>query len=285
MFNCQNCNPTREAQSKYQIDGYTIYECSQCSHQFVDLDTNADHLEQVYGDDYFEGGKAGYPDYLKEQSMLIKRGKYYGELVNNYTTPGKILDIGAAAGFLLKGYTEMGWEGVGVEPNAKMTAYGREQLQLNMVTTGLEGFETQEKFDLISLIQVIPHLYDLNKGLEKLDELTAPGGFWLIETWNKDSKTARFFGKNWHEYSPPSVLHWFSPSTIEFFAKNYNMVKVAQGKPSKKISVGHAKSLLSYKLQDKAIGKPILALANILPSSWEIPYPAEDLFWILLQKQ
>ncbi len=285
MFTCKNCQKDRTEEKKFEKEGYPILDCMQCGHRFADVPYNPAHVEAVYGDDYFEGGEAGYSDYLSEGDMLIKRGKYYSKVLEKYTSPARILDVGAAAGFLLKGFTESGWQGTGIEPNPKMVQYGRKQLNLDMYSTPLEDFESTELFNLISIIQVLPHLYDLNKGLEKLASLTAPEGYWLIETWNKDSKMARFFGKNWHEYSPPSVLHWFSPDSIRFFGAQHGMEVIATGRPSKKIGAGHAKSLINYKLKDKPLLKSIFSISRVIPDQWEIPYPAEDLFWVLLRKK
>ena len=77
-----------------------------------------------YSDDYFFKGGAGYSDYTLEKDMLIKRGEYYADKISKYLVAGKVLDVGAAAGFLLKGFENKGWEGTGIEPNHSMVEYG-----------------------------------------------------------------------------------------------------------------------------------------------------------------
>lgn len=284
MYHCSQCNPNRKSTKLFQVDNYWIYECSKCTHRFADVSLSSIHAEVCYGDDYFEGGKAGYPDYLADGEMLRKRGHYYGGKMNQFMSPGKMLDVGAAAGFILKGFTDKGWTGMGIEPNLKMSNYAQQEFGLNVVNTTVEAFTSELKFDLISMIQVLPHFYDLNQALRKLASLTKKGGYWLIETWNKDSLTARILQKGWHEYSPPSVLHWFSPKTIKFFVEVYGMAFVAQGRPVKKISGAHAKSLLAYKFADSVLEKPYRIASKLIPDKWSFPYPAEDLFWILLKK-
>ncbi len=285
MFRCSQCQPGTQKKKLFKAEGYWIYECSKCSHQFADVQTNAEHADSVYGDDYFVGGKAGYPDYVRDASLLTKRGIYYGKVLQKYMPPGSILDIGAAAGFILKGFTQCGWQGIGVEPNARMSAFATNEVGVDVRHGTIEDLEIDRQFDLVSMIQVLPHFYDLNKGLERVAALTKPGGYWLIETWNKDSRTARFLKSAWHEYSPPSVLHWFSPKTIAFFGGALGMKVIARGRPTKKISGAHAKSLISYKIENKPVDKVIRPLLRLIPEKLNIPYPAEDLFWILLQKQ
>jgi len=77
-------------------------------------------VARIYDDDYFQGGKAGYPDYLAEADLLRCHGRWYGRLLAKYMQPGRVLDIGAAAGFILQGFQDCGWKGNGVEPNQRM---------------------------------------------------------------------------------------------------------------------------------------------------------------------
>ena len=72
------------------------------------------------------------------------------------------------------------------------------------------------------MIQVVAHFHDLQSAFSAAAEHTRPGGHWLIETWNcRSLKAARFFGSEWHEYSPPSVLQWFTPTSLERLSSNY----------------------------------------------------------------
>jgi SAM-dependent methyltransferase len=279
---CPICSsPTRRLFQKY---GYWIRECGSCGHRLAEIDLAADHVGQVYGDQYFQGGAAGYPDYLAEGTMLAAHGKRYARLLERHMTPGTVLDIGAAAGFILKGFLESGWTGAGIEPNPRMAEYARTRLGLQVQCCSLEEFQSVECYDLVSMIQVVPHFYDLRRALQAAAQHTRPGGHWLIETWNRSSWTARLFGQNWQEYSPPSVLHWFSPEGLQRLAAQFAFREVARGRPVKRISIGHAESILRYKLAGSALGNNLLGLLRRLPSSLAIPYPADDLFWGLYEK-
>lgn len=279
---CPICSsPTRRLFQKY---GYWIRECESCCHRFAEIDLSEDHVRRVYGDQYFQGGEAGYPDYLGDGKMLVAHGKRYARLLERYTTPGAIFDIGAAAGFILKGFLESGWTGVGIEPNPRMAEYARTNLGLQVQSCSLEEFQSIERYDLISMIQVVPHLYDLRKALQVAAQHTRPRGYWLIETWNRESWAARMFGQNWHEYSPPSVLHWFSPEGMQRLMAQFAFREVARGRPAKRITVGHVQSLLRYKLEGSALRNNMVGLLRLLPSSLSIPYIADDLFWALYEK-
>lgn len=242
------------------------------------------HVADIYDDRYFSGGDAGYADYFGEARILTAHGRRYGRLLARYMPPGEMLDVGAAAGFVLRGFIEAGWRGKGIEPNATMAEYARTELKLDVATGTLEECSLQEQFDLLSMIQVMPHFLDPLAALRRASELTRDDGFLLIETWDRESWTARIFGRHWHEYSPPSVLHWFSREGLARLAAQAGFREVAQGRPTKRIGGAHACSLLRYRFTGTLLEGLFDGLTRVVPDSLAIPYPAEDLFWSLFQK-
>jgi SAM-dependent methyltransferase len=263
---------------------YWICGCVECGHRSADLRNPSGHVERVYDDEYFEGGGAGYSDYLAESDILRSHGKRYGRLLQRYMPVGTVFDVGAAAGFVLQGLVDAGWNGRGIEPNLRMSEHARSRLGLRVDTGSLESFHTEERFDLVTLIQVVAHFTDVRKAFEVSSEITRPGGFWLIETWNRASWTARIFGRRWHEYSPPSVVHWFTPGTLRALARQFGLREIAAGRPSKWLNGAHAASLLQYKLGGSLPGR-LLGRAGKLLENLSLPYLGDDLFWMLFRKQ
>jgi hypothetical protein len=262
-----------------------VLSCQQCGHRFAGVHASESHVDQVYGDDYFNQGGAGYEDYLAEKEIITERGRYYAKQLATVMQPGSMLDVGAAAGFLMDGFREWGWQVVGVEPNAEMADYGQVQLDLDVANTRLEDYPTDNQYDLIALVQVLPHFVDINEMMDKVSCLNGDHGYCLVETWDYSSWAARILGENWHEYSPPSVLHWFSRKSLDELFSAYGYKKVKQGRPFRKIQGRHAKSLLQHTFQDTLLEKPVSYLNCLIPDSFSIPYPPVDLFWSVYQKQ
>jgi SAM-dependent methyltransferase len=241
-------------------------------------------VNAAYSDDYFFSGGAGYSDYLAEEKLLHDRGQWYAKLLNRKGPPGRILDVGAAAGFILKGFVDSGWTGRGVEPNDRMASVARGRLGLEVLTGMLENLPIDDEYDAVSMIQVLPHFIDPKRAMSVVSRVLKPGGLLLIETWNRASWTARLLGRNWHEYSPPSVLHWFDPAGVARLGGEFGLQEISQGRPAKRISAAHAKSLLRHTLGRSRLGRILSSTLKILPDRLTFPYPAEDLFWILLRK-
>jgi 2-polyprenyl-3-methyl-5-hydroxy-6-metoxy-1,4-benzoquinol methylase len=263
---------------------FRVLSCAECDHTFTEISLTEEKVNEIYSDNYFKGGGYGYDDYNVEKEMLINRGAYYANKLNKFIIPGKVLDIGSAAGFILKGFENKGWQGTGIEPNKSMVEYGLKYTGVNIINGTIETVELDEQFDLVIMIQVIAHLYDLDDSLRTIYTHLKPEGHVLVETWDKDSFTAKLFGKNWHEYSPPSTLNYFSKRTLADLMSRHNFTLVSKGTPKKRIHSKHAKSLLKDKLLAMPGLKWLAGITNLIPDNKLIPYPAEDLFWALFSK-
>ena len=264
---------------RFAIGGIPVLDCPACRHRFAGWIPSDSHIESVYGDSYFHGGGAGYPNYLSDGNLLRSHGRRYGKLLTCFHRPGRLLDVGTAAGFLLQGMADSGWTGEGVEPNAAMAGYGCDRLGLTVHHGTLDTAELAGRFDAVAFIQVLAHLPDPPATFRRADALTEPGGVWLIETWDCASRTARLLGSAWHEYSPPSVLHWWSPPVLNRTLAELGYRLRGTGKPQKWIGLRHAKSLLMHKYGGIA-GRLLAAI----PDGLALPYPSEDLFWSVYEK-
>ncbi len=261
-----------------------IKECKTCGHRFTEIKDLNKHLAESFSDDYFFEGKDGYPNYLEEKDMLYRSGIKFTRIISKYTKPGRVLDVGCAAGFILKAFKDAGWESYGVEPNDTMAAYGRKELGLDIRTGGMETFNSDQKFDLINLIEVIGSLYDLDKAMKNVSDLCKQGGLVLVESWDMNCPAARFFGANWHEYCPPSVVHWFSDDTLKQLFKFYGFEIMAKGRPSKKINLKHGLAIIAENSSRNKIKKRFFNLLSRTLGGIAVPYPPVDVKWYLFKK-
>lgn len=268
----------------FSKNGYPIEDCKTCARRFAVIRDSLTHLSKVYSDEYFFEGKDGYPNYLEEKKILINYGIHYAKLIGKYTKPGKVLDVGCAAGFILKGFESLGWKGYGIDPNETMINYGKDELSLNIWKGSLETYKTENKFDLITMIQVIGHFYNVDKALENISLLSTQNGLVLVESWNMNSLVASIFGKHWHEYSPPSVINWFSDTSLEKLFNDYGFVKVDSGFPAKRINLNHALSLLEKNSPNIFFKKSLIAFLSKIVGKLVINYPPVDLKWYLFRK-
>jgi SAM-dependent methyltransferase len=277
---------SEEKRIVFNKNGHDVLECNSCEHRYCQSADFETHLKNVYSDYYFFNGKDGYPNYLEEKEILIKQGVRYAKTMSKYiASPGNMLDIGCAAGFILKGFEEQGWACHGVEPNKTMVEYGIKEFGFDIQLGGLEEFVTDKKFDLILLIQVIGHFQDLDKALQNISHLLKPGGFVLVESWNRNSMIARFMGKHWHEYSPPSVIQWFTDKSLINLFEFYGFSIIDKGYPLKQINIKHAISLIENMTPDFALKQKIINFFWRSIGRLKIIYPPIDIKWYVFQKR
>jgi 2-polyprenyl-3-methyl-5-hydroxy-6-metoxy-1,4-benzoquinol methylase len=280
LNNCDNPRITA-----FTVNQHDILDCISCSQRFTMVNEDSvNHLSKIYSDAYFFEGKDGYPNYLEEKEIITNHGIRYAQLMQKYNCSGKILDVGCAAGFFLKGFQMNGWECSGLEPNSTMAEYGNKELDLNISVGSLESFNSNEQYDLVSLIQVVGHFYDIDIALENVYRLLKPGGLVLVESWNRASLVAKIFGKSWHEYSPPSVIHWFTDYTLNDIFNMHNFKFVDKGYPKKQINLKHALSLVDGKTPKFPGKKQAVGFLSSTFGNLKVYYPPLDLKWYLFQK-
>lgn len=284
MIKCPNTECCTDKRLLFIKNGYPVIDCITCDRRFSEIQESKSHLETVYSDKYFFDGKDGYPNYLVEREILINYGIYFANKMERNIKPGKILDVGCAAGFILKGFENSGWKGYGIEPNETMASFGRNELKLNIHTGSLEDFHTDIRFDLITLIQVIGHFYDVDKAMNNISKLLITNGLILVESWNMNSLIAGIFGKFWHEYSPPSVINWFSEKSLNKLFTDYGFELVDSGYPAKRINLKHALSLFDENSPDIPFKKIIFGFLVKSIGKMIVYYPPVDIKWYVFRK-
>lgn len=271
--------------SSFAVHSYRLYTCGNCDFVFLDpAVAKSLRCEALCDDDYFRSGGSGCWNYLADATLLQEHGNRYGLLLAE-AGARRVLDVGAGAGFILRGLTEAGCSGVGIEPNASMAAHAVRELGLDVRTTKLEDFDTGEQFDAAVLLQVVDHLEDIRRSFARVGALTKGGGLCLIEFGNQASLTARILGPRWHEYAPPSVQRVFSLHALRLLLADYGFVLRRWGHPPKYLRADRVLSLLRYKADAQLMRAALTSLANVVPAGAKLRYLADDITWALFEKR
>ena len=280
-----------ESQELFSKNDVPILRCKDCGHRYCHSSSEvSDRVADEFDDVYFFGGELCYDDYSVMRPDLKRKGAYYSKILNRNLSEKsqrepKILDIGCAAGYLLEGFAEQGWGTTGLEANQTMANYGRDELGLDVHHCTIEEFDSETSYDVASLVQVLPHITEPYKALNQIHDKLSTDGLLLIETWNCESLAAKMFGTNWHQYNPPSVLHWFSKLSLTEQLEYCGFEIVETGRPVKWISLGNAAAALKKSVSDSKLLSTLFAPAQLLPTWLKVPYPMDDCFWIVARKK
>jgi cyclopropane fatty-acyl-phospholipid synthase-like methyltransferase len=156
------------------------------------VNDSCDRNEKIFSDAYFLEGKGGYTNYHLEQDLLRERGRSYSKILASHHIPqGKLLDVGCAAGYMMQGFQDCGWQVTGLESNKTMADFAMNKLNLKVVNTSLEDCDLKDRFDVISLIQLIghldnPHRYRESQGAHEARGTCSCRNVELSEYYGKD---------------------------------------------------------------------------------------------------
>jgi SAM-dependent methyltransferase len=179
-----------------------IVRCTACGHmQLADPPSEA-VLAEAYGE-------AESDDYVDEELGQRATARRALEGIERHRAPGRLLDLGCWVGFLLDEARKRGWATVGVEPSAFASAFARERLGLDvrsgdLFTASLEP----SSFDAVVLGDVIEHLPDPGRALERIASLTTPGGVLYLALPDAGSRVASVLGARWWSVIPTHVQYF-----------------------------------------------------------------------------
>lgn len=217
---CGLCGGARRERN-FQDGPFAVVTCSDCGFTYVTPRLKAEALiEQVYDEGYWSSTAAkdrGYSDYRRDAPLYLKTYRRRASILRrHFARPGRVLDVGCAAGYFLQVMREEGWDVEGLEPSDAIRPQAVERLGQERVRGGLlsaAGF-APGSFDLVTLWDVIEHIPDFVTALREVRRLLAPGGKLLVETQNVDSRAAKLLGKKWQHYKHAEHIYHFNPTTI-----------------------------------------------------------------------
>ena len=172
-----------------------------------------DVLARYEGRDYFvkdsadpaEAGLWGYPgDYLADRPFAEAKFDELLRHLERYVPVGRLLDVGAGPGFLVARAVARGWDAVGVEVNGWAAAHARDELGLDVRTGPLDSAAfAGERFDAITMLDVLEHVPDPDALLAEAARLLEPGGALVVLTPDAGATVSRVLGRRWPEVQRP----------------------------------------------------------------------------------
>lgn len=124
----------------------------------------------------------GDPSREDTSRAIYERGLEY---VEQRAGIGMLLDVGCAFGKFMECATRRGWSVRGVEISSYSSRYAREELGLNVLTGDLLSAPLDEGcFDLVTMWDVLEHVIEPRKTLDRAAQVLKPGGHLILTTDN-----------------------------------------------------------------------------------------------------
>lgn len=141
-------------------------------------------------------------------------------------TGAALLDVGSGNGAFLEIASAMGWEAVGVEPDPKAVQVSLSR-GLRVFPGHIDSLETSdERFDVITMGQVIEHVHSPKNLLATCFRLLKPGGLLWIDTPNLGSAGHGRYGRHWRGLEPPRHLVLFTCESLQLLMERSGFEEV-----------------------------------------------------------
>jgi SAM-dependent methyltransferase len=224
---CLGCGGTELAPlaMAYEFCGrFPAARCSSCGLRFLRVQPTGEALAELYSKSYFESDfRCGRSDvsYFSEDTFRAENLGLLDEF-QRWTTPGRLLEVGCAGGWLLKHAIERGWQAQGVELSSEAVRHAR--------ALSLEVFEGElaaaalpaGQFDLIYMGDVLEHVPDCRAVLEECSRVLKPGGVLYLRGPTTTNSLARSLalavfgamGRTITLREPPYHLWEFTPGPL-----------------------------------------------------------------------
>ena len=198
------CPACRASDSDFtgDVNGFHMRICRQCRTMFTAQLPAADDSTD-YGA-YYHQGNLEVPTFVRSRLE---------ELVSDFDCDRSLnrwLDVGCGAGTLMQAARGRGWHVVGTEV-AERAAEAMRAKGFDVRSGKLDQLDLPEAgFDVVSMIEVIEHVPDVDTILIATRRLLRPGGVLYLTTPHVRGISSRLLGTRWSVVSPPEHLQLFS---------------------------------------------------------------------------
>jgi len=221
-YPCAICN-SKHYDKAYEVGSFKIVKCKDCSFAYVNPRVSNEDLPKLYSNNYFNNPEFGYLEYESTAHLrLLNFKRWIKEIKHLLPASGSVLDIGCASGQFLELMRENSWEVYGIELDWEMTSVLNSK-NIPFFNKTFAEFETDKKFDLITMFDVIEHIPDLHNTFDKLNKLLKPGGVVALITPDYNSYQRKIFGAKWFQFKPLEHIHYFSLETLNKLSKEHGL--------------------------------------------------------------
>ena len=204
------------------VPTWRIVRCAGCTARYPNPYPSAAEIDRYYASQT-EPSDWEWEHYVEvDQHERDHWAEFAARVTRLRSRPGRLLEIGCAAGWLLVGARDRGWDVRGIEASPKFSMYARERQGLDVHAgtladcrpgnAGPDEIADATPFDVIVSTDVLEHLVDPVEDLRIMRALLAPDGYLVIATLDIGSLSARRYGNDWRQIVVSHIVYWTRPS-------------------------------------------------------------------------
>ena len=236
---CPNCSHASVRSVFTDSHGHVV-ECRCCRLQFAQTYPDYEKADaDIYSYDYFSE--------VIEETKTRARERIFAELLRELEAvlgrKGRLLDIGAGEGTLLRTAAAHGWEVEGTDVSSAMVEYTGQKFGLTLHHGALEELALPAaSFDAVVMNHVLEHVRNPRTTLEHVSRLLRDHGVVRIEVPNLASLSSRLKNTQsrlglkkspWKHYSTDHHFWFFTPATLKRTLESAGLALIELRAPTK----------------------------------------------------
>jgi len=223
LCNNENCKTLFSPTNRYFPVRLPLVQCSSCGLLYVNPQPTYEEIVK-----YYEGwwGNMTASDYVELEQKFDKFYSGICNIVHKMMPSGKVLDVGAGSGTVLKKLKNDGYDVEGIEPGKINVEYFKKEWDIPIVQTDLLSFDSHgKKYGIIMMLEILEHSNEPLKMLQKCLALLEEKGSLLISVPNWDFGRIKYnMSKiglyDIRHFNPvPEHLFYFNKTTLSGFIK------------------------------------------------------------------
>jgi 2-polyprenyl-3-methyl-5-hydroxy-6-metoxy-1,4-benzoquinol methylase len=239
-----------------------IVRCKQCGFVFVSpLPNTGDEILEAYNE-------AEDTLYLKNLTAKTITFDKVMKKIEQYRSPGRLLDVGCYYGILLHAAQRRGWTVDGVELSRDAIDYARKQFGVTVFKGTLKSAAYGDStFDVVTLLAVIEHLLDPVEELKEICRVLKKDGIIAVATHDISSLLARLMGRHYPWLCQMHLYH-FSPRTMEMLLRKTGFEMIRHYSYGQVYNLGYVSERLgssnfAYRSIGRILSLPFVARRNM----------------------
>jgi 2-polyprenyl-3-methyl-5-hydroxy-6-metoxy-1,4-benzoquinol methylase len=212
MESCEVCtSPAFEA--IFDKAGHHFTRCRDCGLERISPQPTDDTLAKIYGEHYYDAwgladGDASAVAELKKRTFRYVLGK-----LPEHEAGARLLDCGAATGFLVEVAATLGYQPYAVELSEFGAQeigrkIGDEHVHCGEIETAAFADAGPGEFDVVTMCDYIEHVRDPRRTLGHARRLLRSGGALAITTPDAGSPSRRVLGTGWTHYKVEHLFYF-----------------------------------------------------------------------------
>ena len=192
-------------------NGYQGKRCQKCGLIYISPRPSLNQIIDLYGHD---DAHITAESHIADDFAKRLYAKHHLKIISSVTEGGKLLEVGAGAGYFLDEARSAGFEPYGLEFNPVQANFVRNELNIPCEESSLDhSVFAGKKFDVVYHCDVISHLFDPIADFKQMNQRMKADSILVFETGNLGEVDPKYFDDiDCFQY--PDHLFFFSTENL-----------------------------------------------------------------------